>query len=1065
MSNVDEAAVRVYLLGPLEITGAQDLSHSAAWRSQQNRTILKVLLLNRRHVVTADQLLEILWPGESPTATRPRLYVRISQVRRLLDPEKPQAILRSVDGGGYRLVPASDWWIDVDVFEAAAERGRCAQEAGALKTAIAAYETARHIYRGDLLEEDRYAEWAFAERERLLERYLTLLTELAEAYAQRGRYRRAISIYQQILGRDPYREVVFVRLMLAYYYAGEQVQALRAFERCRRRLEVDLDVAPLPATQALAEQIRAGTLWADEDFPRYPPPAYQGRLFEIPYSLGNTPFLGREREYAWLVGRWQEARPGLILVEGEAGVGKTRLVEELLGFAAAQGARVLRARPSLQKTALPYAPLIDALRALWYAETATALSPAQRTTLSALFASTKRSSGAATQSGPGVRPRQVEEAVARWLATELPSGAVLFVDDVPRLDSASLALTLRLAHVLTVIVTARTEELPRDHPLRAVLHDLMRARRGDRLQLECLPNDVVAALVRQLAQGDLPALSTELARRTSGNPLFLVSALQALFEEGALYVAADGRWAHGWEEGAVKFSVPTGVGEMIERRLRRLDREQRGVFDAIAVIGQDFDFALLRQVVELEEVPLFNMLDALLDLGLVTEPRAQGRSEFAPAHDLYVEVAQATLPRVRWRRLHGRVGDALCRLYPEEVALSGRLAHHYHEAERTSDAVHHAVLAGELALERYVPQQAGMYFEDAAQWAQADDLRLDPVLRARLHAGWAEALRRSGQPQTAFEHYARALSHADAAQKLHLIYQMAALHAMRGQGPKAFTALAETLEVELQEPWMRGALRCSQGYWAALRGEPLRARECAAEGWRRLRSLAESDAYSPWIIDRALIILARTHALWGEWRHARRYAAQALARNTARDDVYGAADAHVTLAQAYYGLGDNAAARAHAEQALTEIEAAGDLRLQGKALYPLGQILLDEAQWDEARHLIERLCLIAEQTGDLEASARGQLLQAQLLLRTGEPGPALALLEPLLVKARAAGVPSYVVLTLRHLAETHVAAGAPADARAAIDEALALAERCRMGHEVQRLYALNARLDLPTPES
>jgi tetratricopeptide (TPR) repeat protein len=682
--------------------------------------------------------------------------------------------------------------------------------------------------------------------------------------------------------------------------------------------------------------------------------------------------------------------------------------------------------------------------------------------LGALFAPTKRTPGAVVQRAPGIRPPLVAEAMARWIETELPPETVLFVDDAPRLDAASLVVTVRLSRVLTVIVTARTEELPPDHPLRAMLHDLTRERRVDRLRLERLSPDAVGALIRQLAQDDLPALSAELAQRTSGNPLFLVAALQALFEEGALYVTANGHWAHGWEGGAVRFSVPTGVREMIERRLRRLDREQRSIFDAVAVIGQDFDFALLRQVVDLEEVPLFNMLDALLDLGLVIEPRARGRGEFAPAHDVYVEVAQATLPRVRWRRLHGRVGDALQTLYPNDLALSGRLAYHYHEAERTSDAVRYAVLAGELALARYAPRQAGRHFENAAQWAAVDDLRLDPVLRAQLHVGWAEALRRSGQPQAAFDHYARALPHADAAQKLHLIYQMAALQTMQGEGPGVFVQLVDTLEADLRAPWMLGVFRCFQGYWSALRGEPIRARRCVAEGWGRLRNLMDDDGHPPWLLDRALIILARTHALWGEWRHTRRYAAHALARNVARDDVYGAADAHVTLAYACYGLGDNAAARAHAERALTEIEAAGDLRLQGKALYPLGQIMLDAAQWEDARQLIERLHLIAEQTGDLEAYARGQLLQAQLLLRTGRSKPALALLEPLLVKARAAGIPTYVVRTLRHLAEVQLALDACDAARRAVNEGVALAERCRMRHELQRLHTLSTRLP---PES
>jgi DNA-binding SARP family transcriptional activator len=1046
--------MRIYLLGTFEIKGERDVLATSAWRSQQNRTLLKILLLNRRHVVTTDQLLDLLWPDEEPEVTRPRLYVRISQIRRMLDPENSQAYIRSVDGG-YRFDPEPVVWIDVDALESAAARGRSAQEAGAREGAIAAYEEARRLYRGDLLEEDRYAEWTFAERERLAERYLTLLTELAEAYAQQGRYRRAISLYHRILERDPYREAVFVRLMLAYYYAGERVQALRAFERCRRVLTEDLDVAPLPATEALAEQIRTGTLWAAEAFPRYPPPAYQGRLFEIPYSLGHTPFVGREREYAWLVARWQEARPGLVLVEGEAGVGKTRLVEEALGFAVSEGARPLRARPLREGTEAPYAPLIEALRPLWRGGWAAELPPAQREVLEVLFAPSRRSPARPLSSGEGRSPHRVEDALVRWLEVELPPEGLLFVDDAPRLDSASLALIPRLARSVTVVATARTEELLPDHPLRRVFHGLAREGYADSLGLGRLPDTVVAALIRRLAQEELPLLAQALMQRTGGNPLFLVAALQALFEEGVLHVGADGHWS----STALEVAVPSSVRAMVEERLQRLDREQRHVFDAVAVIGQDFDFALLQEVVGLEEAPLFNTLDALLGLGLVVEPRARTRGEFAPSHDVYVEVAQETLPRVRWRRLHGRVGDALQALHADDPACSARLAFHYRQAERIADAVPYALLAGELALERYALQQAATHFEQAAQWCETAGWAPEPLLQARLHAGWAEALRRCGQPASAFAHYARALPHAEGPSKLHLIYQMAALQATRGEGPETFARPAEALEAELSEPWMLGMLRCSQGFWSALRGEPARARRCAAEGWWLLHGVTQEEGVPPWLIDRATIILARTHALWGEWRHTRRYAMQALAGNVEREDAYGIADAHVSLAQASYGLGDRSTACDHAEKALAQSKEAGDLRLEGKALYPLGLVLLDGDRPEEFAAVVRRLHAIAHQTDDLEAYARGQLLQAQHLLEAGALPAAQALLEPLAVRARAAAVPSYVVLTLRLLGEVQLALGAREEARASLAEALPLAQACRLGDELPRLRSLATRIE------
>ncbi len=608
--------------------------------------------------------------------------------------------------------------------------------------------------------------------------------------------------------------------------------------------------------------------------------------------------------------------------------------------------------------------------------------------------------------------------------------------------------------MLTVIVTARTDELLLDHPLRAAFHTLAQEGHARHLQVGRLSNEAVAGLIRRLAGDNLSDLTAQLAPRTGGNPLFLVAALQALFEEGALHVDDAGQWAHTEAE----IAVPPNIRELIEQRLQRLNREQRAAFDAIAVIGRDFDFPLLQRVVRLGETVLLNTLDGLIELGLIVEPRASARGEFAPAHALYVEVARATLPPVRARRLHAHVADALGVLYPDDTSLSARLAHHTHQAGRVADAVLHAVRAGELALERYAVRQAIAHFEEAAAWAEGARWAPAPSLQMRLHAGWAEALLRSGQPASAFTHYGQALPRAEGALKLHVVYQMAALQAVSGEGAEAFSRWREMLKDELLEPWSLGILRCSEAFWAALDGDPVRARQCAAEGWSRLRHMRDGDEVPPWLLDRATIILARTHALWGEWRHVRRYAAQALARNTARDDAYGVADAHVTLAQAFLGLGQVCEAQVHAEQALIEAEDAGDLRLQGKALHALALVLLDEALTDRIEPLVARLLDIAEQTGDLEAYARGQLLRARLLQRAGELDAALGLLQPLLTKARAVGVPSYVVMTLRQLVEVQLAAGDVVGGRAAVDEGLALARRCWMRHEATRLASLAAQV-------
>ena len=707
------ASLCIRLLGPFEVLREGQALSGSEWCSQQTRAILKMLVARHGHVVTADQLLDLLWPDEEPETARPRLHVRISQLRRALDPGDAAAYVLTVEGG-YTLNPQAECWIDVWEFESQTGHARRCQETGELERASAAYELARSLYRGDLLEEDLYADWIFAERERLRERFLTMLTELAECYAQQGRYRRAVARCHDVLTADPCREAVYVRLMLYHYYAGEQVRALRAYERCRQVLADELDVEPLPATVAAAEQIRAGSLWAVQDAPRYPPPAYEGRLFEVPYSLGQVPFVGREREYAWLVQHWRDPETRVLLIEGEAGVGKSRLAAEFLGYAAAQGAMVLRARAK-SGASQPYAAAISALRPLLTRAEDT-LSPHVWAALAPLFPEFGDRQPD-LPSLPELPARQEQQliftAVRTLLQAGLPAGELLYLDDAHRADGASLALLLYLASDVTVVLAARSEEMPADHPLRTALQPLRRAGHLTELKLERLGAEAVRACIRQLAGDNLPALTEQLVTQTGGNPLFLIASLQHLFEEGVLYVDAGGRWAATESATPRPVAVPPTVRAAIERRLQRLNPEQRQVFDLAAVIGGAFDFALLRQASGVPEDALLHTLDGLLQAGLLVEPRALGRPDLDLTHDLYAEVAYETLPGVRRRHLHRQVGEALEALAPSRPAVAPQLAHHFAAAGDVARAFDYFVLAGDGAQARYATAQALHHYERA----------------------------------------------------------------------------------------------------------------------------------------------------------------------------------------------------------------------------------------------------------------------------------------------------------------------------------------------------------------
>lgn len=732
---------RISVLGPFVVQKGDEPLTDKLWRSRQTRTILKLLLTRRGQVVAADQLIDILWPDADERRARRNLHVRLSQLRRVLADDSDDSLIHTIDGG-YAFRQTAVCTVDVVEFEEKGTEGRQHLDAGRLDQAIAYYEQARSLYQGDFLAEDLYEPWTFNERERLREQYLTLLTELAEAYAQQGKYRRAMQLCRQALSADPVREAVYVRLMLYHYYAGEQDQALRTFARCQQVLAAELEVPPLPETTALAQQIRTGTLLAGSPH-SYPSPVYDGRLFDVPYSLGSPPLVGRAREYAWLVERWRDPATTLLLVMGEAGVGKSYLINHFCRYLRGQQVNCATLTGRLEAQ-LPYSDLHSFIKT--HPDWLPQLDDETRTALLPLF---PYATGARTACPPLAdklsalqETARLRSALLALLKTGLPAGAMLVVDDAQWVDPSSLAVLLAWAEKETAVFVYRPAELAEDHPLAPGKRPFAHVAE---LLIRPLTEAAVTGLVTQLAGRPLPALATQLVAQSGGSPLFVIAALQHLFEQGELLVTPDGSWLT-TDKTAV--SLPPSLRQTIAARLARLPRSQQNVVDVLAVAGGGADFALLAQVTETGPGALFALVDALLADGLLLEPRQPGDSELALAHSYYREVAYDAIPGYRRRYLHGQMAWVLAALSPSEIAAPA-IAHHYLQAEQQQPAADWFGRAGEAALARFALAESKAYFQQAldlgvenaaAVWARVGQIAHQQASYEESAAAYTEAL-------------------------------------------------------------------------------------------------------------------------------------------------------------------------------------------------------------------------------------------------------------------------------------------------------------------------------------
>jgi DNA-binding SARP family transcriptional activator len=243
----------VRLLGRLHVSlNGVDVQQ---WPSGRGRSLFKYLLTHRDLWPQREVLMETFWPQSSSAAARNSLNVAVHGLRRALRAAADVPVV-VFEGGAYRLASGLRLWVDVDELERHAETGHRLDNAGEQTAAIAEYELAASLYRGDFLADDPYEEWPVLTRERLRLIYLDLLDRLSRLHFDHGRYAACAAVCRRIIERDNCREDAHRRLMRCYSRQGHLHLALRQYRLCAAALRSELGVVPAPATIRLLEAVR-----------------------------------------------------------------------------------------------------------------------------------------------------------------------------------------------------------------------------------------------------------------------------------------------------------------------------------------------------------------------------------------------------------------------------------------------------------------------------------------------------------------------------------------------------------------------------------------------------------------------------------------------------------------------------------------------------------------------------------------------------------------------------------------------------------------------------------------
>jgi predicted ATPase/DNA-binding SARP family transcriptional activator len=316
----DDAGVRIHLLGGFEVTVGDRPVATDAWRLRKAKTLVKLLALAGGHRMHREALVAVLWPDRDGVSAANNLHQALYVARRVVG--GASGGLFSLRDDVVLLSEGAMPWLDTEAFEAACRRARQTRDPRD-------YRAAAELYRGDLLPEDRFEEWAEGPREALRERHLSLLVEYAEVLTGRGEHTQVVDIMGAITTADPFHEGAYRTLMAALAASGRRYEALAAFDRLREALAEEYAADPEPATRRLyRELLRAGDVTPDAAaIVGGVAPARSGatRAPRLKDSLRpeQTSFVGRRRELAEIVQALGRTR--LLTLTGPGGAGKTRL--------------------------------------------------------------------------------------------------------------------------------------------------------------------------------------------------------------------------------------------------------------------------------------------------------------------------------------------------------------------------------------------------------------------------------------------------------------------------------------------------------------------------------------------------------------------------------------------------------------------------------------------------------------------------------------------------------------------------------------------------------------------
>ena len=735
----------VRLLGDVRIE-VPGTTGSASPLNRQARLVLARLALDP-HAVTREELADLLWQNDLPGTWESALRSVVSRVRKAFDEAglDGSTLLRSAFGCWQLHLPEDVVVLDVAEARRHLRNAEVAVAEGNYDDAVTSSIAAEELLVLPFLPGTE-CDWAFQRRTEIARDRRSALDCLLNAHLEAGRPKVAERVARQLLREDPYDESVHRQLMLALFSQHNRAGALRAYDDCRRLLATELGVSPSGATDQLYQSIIAMPE-ASEEKEASSAPDMSEPAIPFPTRLlppAPLPFRGRSDEVDALNRVWDRALAGslqLVLVSGEAGIGKSRLAAEFARRVFDDGAVVLFGR-SGQDLGLPFQPFVEALDQMADAAM-TADDYGQHASelvrLAPVLAGVVPGLDTPTQPDPETERYRLFEAVAAWFeAISRPSGLLFVVDDVHWADRPTLSLLRHLVRIpsrsrVVIVVTHRDSESEIAEPLSEFLADLRRDANVERLALRGLDSEAVLELLDAGADAtnEVRRFAFLLCSDTNGNPFFLQEVILSLGDQ-VRNITSD------LFPKLSQLGVPRGIREVVRGRTAKLSRTAINAISIGSVLGDTIDSAVVSDVTGIDLEDVLDALDEAVRSDLL---RGVESGSYVFIHALVRSSVYDELSSARRALRHRQVGEAL----EARGAEPATLAFHFNRVGGDEvRAFRYSAEAGDLALAQLAFDQAVVFFQQAVERARSLGLGHRELCRVMVRLGTAQKL--AGDP-------------------------------------------------------------------------------------------------------------------------------------------------------------------------------------------------------------------------------------------------------------------------------------------------------------------------------